>query len=148
MLARIDPDLPGEWRKGPGLGFEIHDDLLTPSTEVILTRVAGPWLKVCPLASSPLEGSEAVRVGWIHVRSLAGRPYRNPRALRVPTVALPVVFAKEPIHKLGEFSRNRWHKVNIPKGSAFLGFAASSENTLVWLPQTQSVAWLPSGKIN
>lgn len=122
-----------EVRSGPGSQFELTDEVLPQGAKVIVFSQVGVWRKVLVPSSG--------RKGWVHQQALAEpRPTKAP--LPLDARELPTVLALRPVEEAKSFPARESRAVAIPKGTMFRSLMDSGNETLVWLPETNSVLWL------
>lgn len=122
-----------ELREGPGMAFQLKDEILPRDKALIILEQAKKWIKVL----DPTRHT----VGWVHQQTIK----RIPSAGRTETVvlnALPKAFAVAPIKRIYDYKDGSPIDVNIPKGASFVRLREDKENSLVIIQQTASLAWI------
>lgn len=121
-----------ELRKGPGARFGIQDDVLKRGHKGILIEAKGVWRKIISI-----DGELS---GWLHKKSIV-RHYEKEK-IKISFDRLPVVVAIRDVNRMYDYKDISLLNVKIPKGTPFIAFQKHKWRTLVWLPQTNSLAWV------
>jgi hypothetical protein len=121
-----------ELRKGPGVGFDLKDVILKKGALGILIEEKGVWRKIIPL-----ENKDS---GWVHKKTIEVSKQNS--EIEISLRKLPAVVAVKRVERMYDFSTIKQLKVNIPKGTAFVALQKHKWRTLVWLHQTNSLAWV------
>jgi hypothetical protein len=122
-----------ELRKGPAITYDLKDKTALKGDVGIPLNTKGVWKKVYLIESGTS--------GWIHgktVSSLEG----NPKMISVDLKKLPVVAAYKPTKTIYDYPTIKKLDVDIPKGTTFIVFKKYKWRLLVWLPQTNTMAWV------
>lgn len=124
-----------ELRKGPGTNYEIQDEILKNGETCLLLEEMGVWRKILPLTD---EGTK--KTGWVHKKTISVD--NSVDKISINLNKLPAVVAIKRVNKIFSYSKMEQIKVDIPKGTAFVALQKHKWRTLVWLPQTNSLAWV------
>lgn len=123
-----------EVRSGPGVQFELTDKVLLQGADVLVFDKVGVWRKIVVMATS--------QTGWVHAQTLA-----EPRPSDVPMIVdpkrLPTVLAMREVDQVRSFPEQAPVKTKVPKGAMFRSLMYADAGTLVLLPETSSVMWIP-----
>jgi len=127
-----------EVREGPGVDFELKVSLLDYGENVIITARKGVWRKFLSLDTK-------IR-GWIHYRRL------SPLEKKIDSIVIPVknlekVFAIRDVNKVYSYGDNKQQSVHIPKGRGFPFMKQKGDKNLVWIYETNSVAWVLDSEV-
>ncbi len=122
-----------EVREGPGLAFQLKDEILPRNKTLIVVERSKKWVKVV----EPVRNT----TGWVHQQAIARIPPKGQHHA-VATNVLPKAFAVAPIKRLYDYQDGIPIDVNIPKGSRFIRVREDNERSLVIIPQTTSLGWL------
>lgn len=122
-----------ELREGPGLVFQLKDEILPRDKTLIVIEKAKKWTKVFDPSSHT--------TGWVHQQTIQRIPSKG-RKETIALSVLPKAFAVSPIKKIYDYKDGIPIEVNIPKGSPFIRVREDSERSLVIIPQTASLAWI------
>ena len=125
-------------REGPGIQFELFDEILPLNTEVLIFDKLGVWQKVIVMGSW--------QAGWLHEKMLARSKLRQ-TSVNLEVRRLPTVFAMTQIEKAMTYPEGKEVAVSIPKGAIFKTIKLEGRRSLVWLAQTNSVMWLHQEKV-
>lgn len=121
-------------REGPGGQFPVSDIVFEHGQRLLVFDQIGVWAKVLEVASG--------QTGWLHKKTIT-KPAPNNHPIEVHSALLPVVFAIQPIGRLVAYDAVRDVPAVIPKGASFTVFSKQKGKTLIWLKESNSVAWLP-----
>lgn len=122
-----------ELREGPGLAFQLKDEVLPRDKTLIVIEKAKKWTKVF----DPISHAS----GWVHQQTIQRMPSKGHKEV-VALKALPKAFAVSSIKKIYDYKAGIPIEVNIPKGTPFIRLREDSERSLVIIPQTASLAWI------
>lgn len=122
-----------ELRQGPGLHFELEENLLPQGTRVFIIERSAFWRRVF--------APDLKIWGWVHRKTLRMAEQKD-ALLTVNPRGLPKVFAARPIETAYNFGNLSELKVSIPKGAGFLKVRERGDKVLVILPDTRSLLWL------
>ena len=124
-----------EMRDGPGLNYPLDANLLQEGDLVVKIADHGIWRKVLVLTS----GEKA----WVHYRTIkAYRPSKKYISMKLNHI--PRVFVSGPISHAIDFSTGQKRPWSPAKGRPFPVLQKRGKLTLVYLPETNSLAWLTS----
>lgn len=123
-----------ELREGPGTQFPLNDQLLVRGDRIFVFDDLGVWRKVV------VDGAD--KVGWVHYQTV-GSDVESNATFRVPTRKLPTVIVLNTIDEVHTFPHLVPKSVKIPKGAMFYMLMKTVEKRLVWIPETNSVMWIP-----
>ena len=121
-------------REGPGSGFPIQARLLSWGAIVAETDQYSVWRKVITIPE--------LRTGWVHFRTLGDdTSYKNP--VRLPGSLLPLRHTRRQLTEVAGFSDNQPVSATIPADRGLLQIRSEPTRTLLWIAETNSVAWFP-----
>jgi hypothetical protein len=123
-----------EFRSGPGSEFDLLDSTLEGHDKVIIFDTIGVWSKVI----SPRLGIS----GWVHRKALASDLEADSAEIEVAVKLLPTVIAIEAIDHVYSYGDLGNAAVSITRGTQFIALRKVKGRTLVWLTETNSVAWI------
>jgi SH3-like domain-containing protein len=123
-----------EVRSGPGIQYELADNVLEQGAKVLTFARVGVWQKVVVIGTW--------QKGWVHSGALSAQaPSAAP--LTVDMRRLPTVTVVHDVETVQAYRvANPPLKVAIPRGAQFRSLRLAAADTLVWLPQTNSVMWM------
>jgi hypothetical protein len=124
-----------ELRYGPGIQFPLKDRILTRDTLVLAYSQLGIWRKIY-IPQFHLEG-------WVH-KDTIHPAVKAPDYITVPAEALPLVFAKDGHSQVLDYKTKNRLSLAIPKGTPFHTLKKEGRMWLIYLPATQSIAWIHS----
>jgi hypothetical protein len=124
-----------ELREGPGHHFAIKDRLIDRGTEVIVLDEVGVWKKI--LVATDNE------VGWVHQQTMSDLDLISGNIILNPKL-LPVVIAIRPITSVYQIEDLKPKRVKIDKGTLFISLKEKLGRRLLWISETNSVAWVDS----
>ncbi len=122
-----------EVRGGPGIQFDLADQILDQGTKVLVFMRHGVWLKIM------VPGTW--QSGWVHSQALA-EPKPSQSSITVDGDRLPTVLALHPVDTVSTFPAQAQVPVSIPKGAMFRSLLFAENDALIWLPDTKSVMWM------
>lgn len=129
-----------EVRVGPGVEFELTDAVLSEGERVLVYGLVGSWRRIV----STVGG---VR-GWAHRGSLrfdrhnAKTLRESGQKLSVKPTLLPLVFAHKTVVQILQYPGLEPLNTFIPQGKSFYLLKEESGRKLIWLTETNSVAWV------
>ncbi|MBP6217488.1 MAG: hypothetical protein KA436_02755 [Oligoflexales bacterium] len=127
-----------ELRAGPGSAYPLEKRLLNKGEKLVLLSRIGSWRKVLALRDH--------EKGWAHIKTLG--PGHSKETLTIRTKDLPTVYTKKLISTVQAYTKDREPlSVVIPKGTTLGCFQKFSNRVLVWVPSTNSVAWIAAEDI-
>lgn len=122
-----------EVRTGPGLQFPIAPRHLKKHDKVILLYTHKYWMKI----ADPKSG----KLGWVHKKTLTWtKPKTN--IMTVSNRSLESVFVSDNFAPLYDYKSKKRLSVMAPKGHPLKVFYSKGRHLLVYLPSTNSVAWI------
>ncbi len=126
-------------REGPGVDFQLQDDLVSQNDCAIVTSSATVWSHIINLKTQ--------QHGWLHHEALDTNPKPEilqalPQLLKIKTEDLPTVFTRNVIKYAYDHPTRQSIRVKIPRGVYFPLLLAGKEYALLWIQQTNSVMWL------
>lgn len=122
-----------ELREGPGLQFQLEDQLLPHGTRVVIIERSSFWRRVF--------APEFKAWGWVHFQTLKMIDDKD-GLMTFDARRLPKVFAVRGIETAYNFGNLSKLKVSIPKGAGFIKVRERGGKVLVILPETRSLLWL------
>ena len=131
-----------EVRTGPGVEFELVDEVLREGERVLVYDLVGSWRRIV----SPTRGIR----GWAHRGTLRFdrheqvEVYDKNTKVRIQPKLLPMVFANQIVLRVFGFSTLKPINTTIPRGRSFHLLKEHSGRKLIWLPETNSVVWVRS----
>lgn len=124
-----------ELRLGPGEQYSLDDTIIGAGTKIVTFERFGAWQKVF----IPMLKKE----GWLHHKTL--KPEKSSKQeVTIASTNLPIISILKNVHQVSSYPDKRKVKFKIPKGAVFLAIKYEKEKVLVWIPETNSVAWLSS----
>lgn len=120
-------------RVGPGADYHLHDYSLPLGTEVLVLQSAGVWRKVL-LTRHGLQG-------WVHAKAIT-QVDKIPGFRDLDMNSLPTVAALREIDMVRTFPYAKQAATKIPRGAMFRALSENTTGVLVWLAESNSVAWL------
>ena len=125
-----------EVREGPGSQFPIQALFLEPGDRVLILDQYQKWVKI-------FHG-DAGRSGWVHQQALTSTPIST-GSFTVDTRSLETLFVqKKHGSQLASYPEQTVLPLAVPVGRMFFVLKKEKKRALVWLPESQSVAWLSS----
>lgn len=121
-----------EMRHGPGVRFDLKDKIYPKDTIGIVTESIGNWVKFIPVGGGI--------TGWIHAKTV--RSYNQTEKITMSFRKLPIVTAVHRVTKVFDYKSLEKFATIIPKGTAFVALKKHKWRLLVWIPQTNSLAWV------
>ncbi len=121
-----------EVREGPKATYKIKEYILPYGTQTVVIAAFRNWRKIL----LPANGE----TGWVHYRVL--HPIVEPELLAINPEKLPIVIVKRPIDCVYNVENNAAIKTQIALGRAFIVLKEEKDRYLVWLKETDSVAWI------
>lgn len=125
-----------ELRSGPGVQFPLKEDVLTKGTKVILFERLGVWQKVLAY-----EGKGDRISGWVHYQTIKDS-YKSQLEMTISVRDLPSLVVARKISKVYTNPSFDLKKVEIPRGKVFNWLCRRNKKYLIWIAETNSVAWL------
>jgi len=125
-----------KWRDGPGVEFQIKDEILNQGEVVLPLQAVGVWVKVLSV--------KKVKIGWVHYQTL-GKIESNTKQFNLDLNMLPKVFAVHQINQAFSYPESAPLGVHIEKGMIFSRLLAKQDKVLVYIESTNSVMWLKKG---
>lgn len=122
-----------ELRKGPAITYDLENEIANKGDVGILLSSKGVWKKVYWIDSE--------KSAWVHGKATA-QMRNSPKQISVDLKKLPVVAAYKPTSRIYDYSSIKRIKVDIPKGTTFIVLKKHKWRLLVWLPQTNTLAWV------
>jgi len=122
-----------EVREGPALHFPVQDNILTVGDKVIEFQRVDVWSRIIAVKSG--------QRGWVHYQTLQ-RDHRVPQKVEVETQLLPNVFTKVEGARLYDYPSQRALEASIPRGRALRMLMQGRSRAIVWLAETNTVAWI------
>ena len=123
-----------ELRYGPGVLYKIHNLLVPYNSNAIVLEQKGKWVKVAI--------PKLMQSGWIHTKALKRFKYDNADYISIETSLLPVLRTKHQVKKIYVSDKQVELKVDIPKNIPFVLLNSQTERNLLWIPQSNSIAWV------
>jgi hypothetical protein len=121
-----------EMREGPGSQFPLQGVLLETGDRVLVLDHYRKWVKV-------FQGDTG-RSGWMHQQSLTPLSTQT-GSFTVDTRALEALVVT-PGRSLMSYPDQAIVPLPIPVGRVFFVLKKEKKRSLVWLPESQSVAWV------
>ena len=118
-------------REGPGVNYRLKGSLILGEV-LILSARKGVWRKIVSLDRN-------VR-GWVHHKRLS-RVLNDKNIVSIYPARVQQVFAIRDVHHIYSYSKRRQLSVKIPKGRSFPLLRKKGKWNLIWLPETNSLAW-------
>lgn len=128
-----------ELRMGPGSTFDLLDSILEENDKVMIFDTIGVWSKIVSLRLGI--------GGWVHKKVLALDESAPDSNIEVATKLLPTVIAIEAVTHMYSYGDLAKIPVRIGKGSQFIALRKIGGRTLVWLADTNSVAWISEEQV-
>ena len=136
MKKVIRPATP--LRGGPGTMFPIKDKLLSWGDRVIETGAYLVWRKILVLPG--------FASGWVHSRAL-GPAEQGEGNIQVPGHSLPVRHTKKQISEIFSYPELKKVPAEIPANTPYLLIRSEESRSLLWIPETGSVAWFEKNQL-
>ncbi|MEZ4743591.1 MAG: hypothetical protein R3B45_14295 [Bdellovibrionota bacterium] len=123
-----------EVRDGPNSSFLLQDQILDKDELVVVIDAIGVWKKVFAY--------QREITGWVHADMIENVALRTDM-ITIKINSLPVVVAVQPLNYMHTYPDRQKKHIYIRKGSQFIALKRGMRSVLVWLTETNSVAWLP-----
>lgn len=121
------------FREGPGFNYPIKDKLLLKKSIHVELDSYGQWTKVLNLTTG--------KKGWIYKDfvHLVDSPKKN---YKIRLDKLPLFMTVKDSSIIRSFDKKSLIRKAVPKGSYFISLNSSKKEKLVWLEDSNSLAWL------
>ncbi len=126
-----------EIRVGPGVHFPIQDQTIGKGEIIVVMEKLKHWVKVY----TPFRSL----TGWVHQKTIQSTPYQ--KNLKIPFQKLPSVFVIKNLTKLIDYHSKKPTIIKAAKGAFFKSLKKEKSLTLIYIPQSNSIAWIKSGDI-
>jgi hypothetical protein len=128
----------GALRQGPGIQFELEDQLLEGGQRVVALMRSELWVYVWE--------PESKAKGWLHQEALGPllveEEGRLPATIMIDVAALPTVFTKAEVGLVQSYPDREPRKVAISSGQPFLALRSEAKEILLLTPGQDGVFYL------
>ncbi len=132
MMSRIDRPR-AEVRLGPGPDYPLSDAVLTQDLQVITWQKVGVWQKIVTL-NGEIQG-------WVHSAAL-GKMSVNQQRLKLKVATFPIVSLVRDVTAVFDYASAEEVQVVWPRGTMYVMLMENSRRKLLWVKNTNSVAWI------
>lgn len=132
-VKRISADL----RIGPGVEFNLADEVLNHGETVVVLERSAQWLKVAT--------TDAKKLGWVHKLALGDQKIRSSESVHLDSKIFPTVFAATRVQHVYSYSKKEKIQIDISRGVACKMLREENGKKLLWLSQLNLLFWVDSG---